>query len=36
VLDTIDSRIRRRLTQRPHPVYRSLAEQIDPLRQQAI
>ena len=36
VLDTIDSRIRRRLTQSPHPVYRSLAEQIDRLRQQAI
>ncbi len=36
VLDTIDGRIRRRLTQSPHPVYRSLAEQIDRLRQQAI
>ncbi len=36
VLDTIDGRIRRRLTQSPHPVYRSLAEQIERLRQQAI
>jgi len=36
VLDTIDGRIRLRLTQSPHPVYRSLAEQIDRLRQQAI
>ena len=36
VLDTIDGRIRGRLAQSPHPVYRSLAEQIDRLRQQAI
>lgn len=36
VLDTIDSRIQRRLALNPHPVYRSLAEQIERLRQQAI
>ena len=36
VLDTIDARIRRRLATNPHPVYQSLAEQIDRLRQQAI
>jgi len=36
VLDTIDARIQRRLGQHPHPVYRSLAEQIDRLRQQVI
>jgi type I restriction enzyme R subunit len=36
VLDTIDARIQRRLTTSPHPVYKSLAEQIERLRQQAI
>jgi type I restriction enzyme R subunit len=36
VLDTIDARIKRRLAAHPHPVYRSLAEQIERLRQQAI
>jgi type I restriction enzyme R subunit len=36
VLDTIDARIRRRLETNPHPVYRSLAEQIERLRKQAI
>jgi len=36
VLDTIDARIRRRLAEHPHPVYVSLAEQIERLRRQAI
>lgn len=36
VLSTIDGRIRRRLAANPHPVYQSLAEQIERLRQQAI
>lgn len=36
VLDTIDARIKRRLAAHPHAVYRSLAEQIERLRQQAI
>jgi len=36
VLDTIDARIRRRLALNPHPVYKSLAEQIERLRQQVI
>lgn len=36
VLDTIEARIKRRLTANPHPVYVSLAEQIERLRQQAI
>lgn len=36
VLDTIEARIRRRLAANPHPVYVSLAEQIEKLRQQAI
>jgi type I restriction enzyme R subunit len=36
VLDTIDGRIQRRLGLNPHPVYQSLAEQIDRLRQQVI
>ncbi len=36
VLDTIDARIQRRLATHPHPVYKSLAEQIERLRQQAI
>lgn len=36
VLDTIDARIKRRLEEHDHPVYRSLAEQIDRLRQHAI
>ncbi len=36
VLDTIDARVRRRLATNPHPVYQSLAEQIERLRQQAI
>lgn len=36
VLGTIDARIRRRLALNPHPVYKSLAEQIERLRQQAI
>jgi type I restriction enzyme R subunit len=36
VLDTIDARIQRRLATSPHPVYKSLAEQIERLRQQAM
>lgn len=36
VLDTIDARIQRRLTVHPAGVYKSLAEQIERLRQQAI
>lgn len=36
VLDTIDARIKRRLQANPHPIYKSLAEQIERLRQQAI
>ncbi len=36
VLDTIDDRIRRRLALNDHPVYRSLAEQIECLRARAI
>jgi type I restriction enzyme R subunit len=36
VLGTIDARIRRRLALNPHPVYQSLAEQIERLRQQVI
>lgn len=36
VLHTIDARIKRRLAEHPHPVYESLAEQIDRLRQQVI
>lgn len=36
VLDTIDKRIQRRLDANPHPVYRTLAEQIERLRQKAI
>ncbi len=36
VLNTIDARIKRRLDATSHPVYRSLAEQIDRLRQQVI
>ena len=36
VLDTIDARIRRRLDKTDHPIYRSLAEQIERLRARAI
>ncbi len=36
VLDTIEARIKRRLAANRHPVYVSLAEQIEKLRQQAI
>ena len=36
VLDTIDARIQRRLMLNPHPVYQSLAEQIERLRKQVI
>jgi len=36
VLDTIDARIQRRLMVNPHPVYQSLAEQIERLRRQVI
>jgi type I restriction enzyme R subunit len=36
VLDTIDARIQRRLAANPHPVYQSLAEQIERLRKQVI
>jgi type I restriction enzyme R subunit len=36
VLDTIDARIKRRLADHPHSVYKSLAEQIERLRQQVI
>jgi type I restriction enzyme R subunit len=36
VLDTIDARIRRRLADHDHPVYRSLAQQIEKLRAQAV
>ena len=36
VLSTMDARIQRRLASNPHPVYISLAEQIERLRQQAI
>lgn len=36
VFDTIDARIRRRMQQHPHPVYTSLAEQIEKLRAQAV
>ena len=36
MLDTIDARVKRSLAVNPHPVYQSLAEQIDRLRQQAI
>lgn len=36
VLDTIDARIQRRLAVNPHPVYKSFADQIERLRQQAI
>jgi type I restriction enzyme R subunit len=36
VLDTIDARIQRRLAKHPHTVYKSLAEQIERLRQQVI
>ncbi|MEJ7743755.1 MAG: hypothetical protein WKF73_15200 [Nocardioidaceae bacterium] len=36
VLDTIDARIQRRLALNDHPVYRSLAEQIERLRARAI
>ncbi len=36
VLDTIDARIKRRLAANDHPVYQSLAEQIERLRARAI
>ena len=36
VLDTIDARIRRLLEKTDHPIYRSLAEQIERLRARAI
>jgi len=36
VFDTIEARIRRRLAEHPHPVYHSLAQQIEKLRAQAI
>ncbi len=36
VLDTIDARIRRRLADNPHPVFKTLAEQIERLRRQAM
>lgn len=36
VLTTIDARIRRRLATNPHPIYQSLADQIERLRRQAI
>lgn len=36
VFDTIEARIRRRLEDHPHPVYHSLAQQIEKLRTQAI
>jgi type I restriction enzyme R subunit len=36
VFDTIEARIRRRLQEHPHPVYHSLAQQIEKLRAQAI
>lgn len=36
VLDTIDARIKRRLAEHPHAVYKSLADQIERLRQQVI
>lgn len=36
VLDTIDARIKRRLESSGHPIYRTLAEQIERLRQQAM
>ncbi len=36
VLNTIDARIRRRLATNPHPIYQSLADQIERLRRQAI
>ncbi|MGB7961875.1 MAG: hypothetical protein WCF12_02795, partial [Propionicimonas sp.] len=36
VFDTIEARIRRRLEEHPHPVYHSLAAQIEKLRTQAI
>lgn len=36
VLNTIDARIRRRLASNPHPIYQSLADQIERLRRQAI
>jgi type I restriction enzyme R subunit len=36
VLDSIDARIKRRLESSGHPIYRTLAEQIERLRQQAM
>lgn len=36
VMTVIDSRIKRLLAERPHPVYESLAEQLERLRRQAI
>lgn len=36
VFKSIQARIKRRLDQNPHPVYRTLAEQIERLRQQAM